>query len=123
MNIKETFVKHWKNILLIILVLFSLSKCTSSCSRKQEINRLNIQIEQLDSTLSVRDSIIHDNEFELFRLNESLNSEKKHNDNFTTIASGNQAELNNKINQLTNENKNLRRKIKELEQELLDVYD
>lgn len=123
MNIKETFVKHWKNILLIILVIFSLSKCTSSCSRKMEINRLNTQIEVLDSTLAVRDSIIHDNEFEIIRLNEGLNSERKHNDNFTTIASGNQAELNNKINQLTNENKNLRRKIKELEQELLDVYD
>ncbi len=123
MNIKETFVKHWKNILLIILVLFSLSKCTSSCNRKMEINRLNTQIEVLDSTLAVRDSIIHDNEFEIVRLNEGLNSEKKHNDNFATIATGNQTELTNKINQLTNENKNLKQKIKQLEQELLDVYD
>ena len=123
MNIKETFVKNWKNILLIVLVLFSLSKCTSSCNRKQEINRLNVQIERLDSTLAVRDSIIHDNEFELFRLNESLSSEKKHNDNFTTIASGNQQELNEKINSLTNENKNLKQKIKELERELLQRYD
>ena len=123
MNIKETFVKNWKNILLIVLVLFSLSKCTSSCNRKQEINRLNVQIERLDSTLAVRDSIIHDNEFELFRLNESLSSEKKHNDNFTTIASGNQQELTEKINSLTNENKNLKQKIKELERELLQRYD
>lgn len=123
MNIKETFVKHWKNILLIILVIFSLSKCTSSCSRKMEINRLNTQIEVLDSTLAVRDSIIHDNEFEIIRLNEGLDSERKHNDNFTTIASGNQQELNEKINSLTRENRNLKQKIKELEQELLYVYD
>lgn len=123
MNIKETFLKNWKNILLIILVIFSLSKCTSSCSRKMEINRLNVQIEQLDSTLAVRDSIIHDNEFEIVRLNEGLDSERKHNDNFTTIASGNQTELNNKITQLSNENQRLKKKIKELEQELLDVYD
>ena len=84
---------------------------------------MNVQIERLDSTLAVRDSIIHDNEFELFRLNESLSSEKKHNDNFTTIASGNQQELNEKINSLTNENKNLKQKIKELERELLQRYD
>lgn len=118
MNIKETLTKNWKNILLIILVIFSLSKCTSSCNRNIEIKNLNHKIEQLDSTISVRDSIIHDNEFEIVRLNEGLSSERKHNDNFTTIASSNQNELNNKINDLINENRKLKNRIKELENEL-----
>lgn len=29
----ETIKKNWKNILIVVLVLFSLTKCTQSCNR------------------------------------------------------------------------------------------
>ena len=62
---KETLIdkikRNWKNILLIILILFSVSKCTSSCTRGKQIDKLNYQIVQMDS-------VIHANGIELDKL-------------------------------------------------------
>lgn len=46
---KDSLKKNWKNILIVLLVLFSLNKCTQSCSRGSEINKLTTQIEKSDS--------------------------------------------------------------------------
>ncbi len=53
----EQIKKHWKNILLVILLLFSLSKCTQSCNRAGEIDKITAEttqvINQKDSTIKV----------------------------------------------------------------------
>lgn len=50
--------KNWKTILIIILVIFGLNKCTQSCSRQIKIDEQTIKIEQLDSVLQEKNSEI-----------------------------------------------------------------
>lgn len=61
-NIKPTMLdkikKNWKTILIIVLILFSLNKCTQSCNRQSKIDKQNVKIEQLDSTLQEKNSEI-----------------------------------------------------------------
>ena len=51
----EQIKKHWKNILLIVLLLFSLSKCTQSCNRAGTIDKMEAENTELvakkDSTI------------------------------------------------------------------------
>lgn len=131
---KDSFIdklkRNWKNILLILLIIFSFSKCTSSCSRGRQIDRLNYQIEQ-------RDSIITANGIELDKLSIRLNDAQTNIESYKGIATTNQQELVDKVSELTdentkltkentrlsNENSNLKTKVKQLEKELLDAYD
>ena len=51
----EYIKKHWKNILLIVLLLFSLSKCTQSCNRAGTIDKMGSENAEL---VVKKDSII-----------------------------------------------------------------
>ena len=51
----EYIKKHWKNILLIVLLLFSLSKCTQSCNRAGTIDKMESENAEL---VVKKDSII-----------------------------------------------------------------
>lgn len=117
MNLKEYFTKHWKVILICLMTVMWMSKCTTSCSRGTEIKRQTKTIEQLDSAITKKDSIILDYSNRLNTATEMLNMEREHNGNFTVIASGNQTELNDKIKKLTEENANLKRLNKSLVKE------
>lgn len=111
---KETFLdkikKNWKNILLIVLILFSVSKCTSSCSRGRQIDKLNYQIVQMDSVITA-------NGIELDKLNMRLDDAKTSIDSYKGIATGNQRELVEKVSELTEENKTLQNKVNSLTKE------
>ena len=111
---KETFIdkvkRNWKNILLILLLLFSLSKCTSSCNKQRQINKMEYQIVQMDS-------VITSNGIELDKLNMRLDDAKTSIDSYKGIATGNQQELVNKVSELTQENKNLQNKVNSLNKE------
>ena len=50
--------KNWKNILIIVLILFGLNKCTQSCNRQTKIDEQTVKIKQLDSTLQEKNSEI-----------------------------------------------------------------
>ena len=59
----ELIKKHWKNILLGLLIIFCLSKCTQSCNRASVIDRLESEntkaAKENDSTISsLKDSIM-----------------------------------------------------------------
>lgn len=41
--------KNWQIIVIVILLLFSMSKCTQSCNRQGIINEQSVKIEKLDS--------------------------------------------------------------------------
>lgn len=111
---KETLIdkikRNWKNILLIVLILFSVSKCTSSCTRGRQIDRLNYQIVQMDS-------IIHVNGIELDKLNMRLDDAQTSIDSYKGIATGNQRDLVDKVSTLTEENKQLKSQVTSLAKE------
>ena len=111
---KETLIdkikRNWKNILLIVLILFSVSKCTSSCTRGRQIDRLNYQIVQMDS-------VIHANGIELDKLNMRLDDAQISIDSYKGIATGNQRDLVDKVSTLTEENKQLKSQVTSLTKE------
>ena len=101
MNFIEKIKQHWKVILLCLFVVLWMNRCSVACSRESKIEKLEDQVE-------VRDSLIREMTYELDMKNALLDSEKSHNSNFTSIASGNQAELMKRIYNLTEENTKLK---------------
>lgn len=96
------FKKYWHIILICILFVFGMMQCTRSCNRNQNIRHQNQEIQK-------RDSIIDNLNLQIDTLSNSIHyytalyeSEIKHNTNFTSIATGNQNELYNQMNQLNN---------------------
>lgn len=108
MNLVEKIKQHWKVILLCLLAVLWMNRCSVACSREAKIENLEDHIEYKDSLLSERDSIIREMTFELNMKNALLDSEKSHNSNFTSIASDNQAELMKRVYNLTEENTKLK---------------
>ena len=100
--------QHWKVILLCLFAVLWMNRCSVACSRESKIENLKDQVEQRDSLLSKRDSIIREMTYELDMKNALLDSEKSHNNNFTSIASDNQAVLMKKVYNLTQENTKLK---------------
>lgn len=50
--------KNWKTIFIVLLVIFSLNKCTVSCNRGSKLNKAEQEIVSKDSTIkSMSDSI------------------------------------------------------------------
>ena len=108
MSFTEKIKQHWKVILLCLLAVLCMNRCSVACSRESKIEKLEDQVEQRDSLLVERDSIIREMTFELDMKNALLDSEKSHNSNFTSIASDNQAVLMRKVRNLTQENTKLK---------------
>ena len=107
MSFTDKIKQHWKVILLCLFVVLWMNRCSVACSRESKIEKLEDQVEQRDSLLSKRDSIIREMAFELDMKNALLASEKSHNNNFTSIASDNQAVLMKRVVKLTEENTKL----------------
>lgn len=101
MNFIEKIKQHWKVILLCLFVVLWMNRCSVACSRESKIEKLEDQVE-------TRDSLIREMTYDLDMKNALLDSEKSHNSNFTSIASGNQAELMKRIYNLTEENTKLK---------------
>ena len=108
MSFTEKIKQHWKVILLCLLTVLWMNRCSVACSRESKIEKLEDQVEHCDSLLVERDSIIREMTFELDMKNALLDSEKSHNSNFTSIASDNQAVLMRKVRNLTQENTKLK---------------
>ena len=108
MRFIEKIKQHWKVILICLLAIMFMSKCSTSCSRGKEIGKQANTIAVLDSTIISKDSIIREMTFDLDMKNALLDSEKSHNNNFTSIASDNQAELMKRVYNLTEENTKLK---------------
>ena len=113
----EFIKKNWKIILIALLIVFSLNKCTVACNRDTKINKQQIELVQKDSLniLKIR-----------------WNDAQKSQDTYQGIAMGNQQELvntigemkttiefmTNKVQTLTNENNSLKRENKQLKDQL-----
>lgn len=107
MNLVEKIKQHWKVILICLLTMMWMSKCTTSCSRGKEIERQAKTIEVLDSTITSKDSVIRELMFDISMKEGLLDAADKHSENFTSIAADNQLILLDKVSKLSNENKKL----------------
>ena len=107
MNLTEKIKQHWKVILICLLTMMWMSKCTTSCSRGKEIERQAKTIEVLDSTITSKDSVIRELMFDISMKEGLLDAADKHSENFTSIASDNQLILLDKVSKLSSENKKL----------------
>lgn len=121
----EFIKKHWKEILIGLLVVFSLNKCTVACNRDTTINKQQIE-------LLHKDSVIKNQSDTLNILKIRWNDAQKSQNAYQGIAMGNQQELvntigemkttielmTNKVKTLTNENNNLKKENKQLKNQL-----
>ena len=107
MNLVEKIKQHWKVILICLLAMMWMSKCTTSCSRGKEIERQAKEIALLDSTITSKDSLIRELMFDISMKEGLLDAADKHSENFTSIASDNQIILLDKVSKLSSENKKL----------------
>ena len=69
--------KNWHIIVIVLLLLFGMSKCTQSCNRSAEIDKNVVTIEKKDSLIKVlKDSVVTLNhKIDLLR-NDKSNQEK-----------------------------------------------
>lgn len=119
---KEWIKKNWKICLICLFVLLWFSKCTQSCSRKQIIKQNEITIVKQDSIINYKDSLLHDLSMKYESTEQLLNSERNHTANYSTIATGNQATLINKIKELEKSNSYLNNIIKKYDA-IIKKYD
>ena len=121
----EFIKKNWKIILIALLIVFSLNKCTVACNRDTKINKQQIELVQRDSIIKAQaDSL---NAFSI-RWEENQKGQA----NYQNLAIGTKEELvntigdmkntiefmTNKIQTLTNENTSLKRENKQLKDQL-----
>ena len=121
----EFIKKHWKEILIVLLIIFSLNKCTVACNRNTKINKQEAELIQKDSIIKAQaDSL---NAFSI-RWEEN----QKGQENYQHLATGTKQELTDiisdmkntietmtgKIQSLTNENNQLKRENKQLKEQL-----
>jgi len=73
----EKLKKNWHIIVIIVLMLFGLSKCTQSCNRQSIIDKQKLEIQKQDSIKQVlNDSIITLNHKIDLLSNDKTNQEK-----------------------------------------------
>lgn len=101
---KEGFLKkYWHIIVICLLFVFAMSQCTRSCTRNSKIKTQNIEIQKRDSTINSLTLEIDTLKNNLNYYTALYNSERSHNSNFASIATGNQNELYNQMNELNNQ--------------------
>lgn len=54
----EKIKKNWKIIVIVLLFIFGLNKCTQSCNRQGVIDKQAIEIQQMDSTIKIQSTKI-----------------------------------------------------------------
>jgi hypothetical protein len=105
MKFKEYIQKHWKIIVIVLLTLFSLSKCASSCTSNQKIKKLNTEI-------ITKDSIITSNNDSIKYLNLMLDN-VQHQEQLAKESASHYAEYSSeKYKQLVNENSQLKTQVR-----------
>lgn len=105
------FIKqHWKEILIGLLILFSLNKCTVACNRDTKINKQQTELIQKDSIIKVKTDSLN-------IMNVRWDDAQQSQTTYRGIALGNQQELINTINELKIENNNLKNENNKLKKE------
>lgn len=107
----EFIKKNWKTILIVLLVIFSLNKCTVACNRDTKINKQQTELVQ-------KDSIIKAQYDSLNILKVRWNDAQTNKNDLVGVAMNTKQELINQVNQLNSENLTLTQKINQLTSEV-----
>lgn len=91
----EFIKKHWIKIVIGLLIIFSLNKCTVACNRDTMINKQAVELAQKDSIIKVQSDSLN---ILKIRWNDAQNSQNT----YQGIALGNQNTLINEIESLNN---------------------
>lgn len=106
--------KNWKTILIVLLVLFSLNKCTVSCNRQGVIDKQNVEIVKQDSLIKAQNDSIRILNVELIGKNDKEdalnNAHNLGNDYYTYTIN----KLNDSIKSLKSSNTKKDKEIKKL---------
>jgi len=117
----EYIKKNWKIILIAILVVFSLNKCTVACNRDTKLNKQAIELVKKDSIIKVQSDSLNilnirwgdaqTNKKDLVGV--ALNTKQELSDRIEQLVYENNT-LSQKVNSLTTENNKLKKENKEL---------
>ena len=110
----EFIKKNWKIILIVLLIVFSLNKCTVACNRDTKINKQQIELVQ-------KDSIIKEKTDSLKVLNIRWTDLQSNKSDLIGVALDTKQELSNQVYNLESDNKLLNNKIKKLETEISNL--
>lgn len=99
--------KNWKTILIVLLVVFSLNKCTVACNRDSKIDKQQTELVQ-------KDSIIKAQYDSLNILKVRWNDAQTNKNDIVGVALNSKQELTNQVNQLNSENSTLTQKVNKL---------
>lgn len=106
----EWIKKHWKEVLIGLLIIFSLNKCTVACNRDNTVNELNLAnsvlVQKVDSLTKVNDI-----------LSVRLDDGQKSQNAYQNIATGNQKALIDSIAKLRGELNSTQRKLNSIQNE------
>ena len=103
MNLVEKIKQHWKVILICLLAMMWMSKCTTGCSQERTINTLKTELHQKDSVITVLNTKYDSLKTENTILNVKYDSEKSHNVDISNISKMSIDELRVKVQKLTDE--------------------
>lgn len=121
----EFIKKHWVKIIIALLIIFGMNKCTVACNRDTMINKQATEIVYKDSVIKAQSDSLN---ILKIRWDDAQNSKSDLKD----VALGNKQELesqvrqltveknelSNKVNSLTSENNKLKRDLNQLKQQI-----
>ena len=87
--------KNWKIIVIVLLVLFGMNKCTVSCNRATKIDKQQIELVQKDSIIKAQNDSLN-----IFKVRWDEN--QKGQANYQNLAKGTKQDLENEIESLNN---------------------
>lgn len=106
----EKIKKYWKEILIVLLIIFAMNKCTVACNRDTKINNQQTELVQKDSIIKIQTDSLN---ILKIRWNDAQNSQNT----YQGIAMGNQQELVNTISEMKNTIEFMTNKIQTLSNE------
>lgn len=92
---KEEIKKYWREIIICLLIGFSMNKCATSCNRASKINKQAIEILEKDSMIKMQADSLN-------VLKIRWNDAQKSQSTYQGIALGNQHNLINEVESLKN---------------------
>lgn len=102
--------KNWKEILIAILILFGMNKCTASCNRGSKLNKANQEIAYKDSLNKVMTDSIKSLNVTIANLSDKNGMLSEFNRQQTKSDSLNRATQKEQLNQVKNIVNRLKRK-------------
>lgn len=102
--------KNWKEILIILLILFGMNKCTVSCNRGSKLNKANKEIAYKDSLNKVMTDSIKSLNVTIANLSDKNGMLSEFNRQQTKSDSLNRATQKEQLNQVKNMVNRLKRK-------------